>query len=210
MTSSSCQIIRRRNDESVEASLLEGMIPQDLVILESEWAPERSLIYEKLLQSSVPRSQWPQSLHWDWSNKAPQLKLLVSTGFGITCENRWQGVILTKTSPYQSRLEPDKGKPLVYIDHLESAPWNWPIPDIDQKGEFRGIGSLLVWRAVKQSEEEGFRGRIGLHALSQSVQFYEKSCGMTSLGPDASKQDLIYFELSGKNVKEYMNGRDRS
>lgn len=199
------QIQSRADHAFLDADLLGGMVPADLLVVESEWASERSLLMQNLLQAGVPRPNWPQSLHWDWRKKAPQLQLLEATGFGVVYERRWQGVMLTKTAPHVSRLAPDKGKPLVYIDFLEIAPWNWVIPEISQLGKYRTIGSTLFWRAVKQSEQEGFHGRVGLHALPQAEQFYEQGCGMTSLGRDASKQDLLYFELSSQPAQKLLS-----
>jgi hypothetical protein len=194
------QIQRRSDGSDVEANLLDGMVPHDLVVVGNEWAPERSVVMQELLNSAVPRHLWPQSLHWDWRRKSPELRLLEVTGFGVVCERQWQGVMLTKTASYTARLDPDKGKPLVYIDFLEIAPWNWVIPEIGRAGRFRAVGSTLFWRAVKQSKEEGFRGRVGLHALPQAERFYEVACGMTPLGRDVAKQDLLYMELSGRQA----------
>jgi hypothetical protein len=190
--------------------MLEGMRPLDLVVVEKEWGVERSVVMQELLRSSVPHIDWPQSLHWDWSKKAPELKLLESTGFGITFESKWQGVMLTKTASHVAFLSEDKGKPIVYIDYLEVAPWNWRIPELDREGMFRGIGSVLLWKAVKQSEEEGFHGRIGLHALSQAELFYKKAVGMEPLGPDPSKQGLLYFELSRQKAQSLLIRGDQS
>ncbi len=200
---------RRSDDTEVEATLLDGMVPQDFLVVGTEWFADRSLVMQELLRSAIPRPRWPQSLHWDWRSKAPELGLLEATGFGIACEGQWQGVMLTKTASYSARLDPDKGKPLVYIDFLEVAPWNWVIPEIGRAGRFRGLGSTLFWRAVKQSEEEGFRGRVGLHALHQAEPFYEDACGMTPLGRDATKQNLLYMELSGRQAEEILKGGER-
>jgi hypothetical protein len=41
--------------------------------------------------------------------------------------------------------------------------------------------------------EEGFRGRIGLHALPQAETFYARNCGMTDLGNDMRKEGLRIF-----------------
>jgi hypothetical protein len=204
MSDPAVHIIRRADGASVEARLLEGMQPEDLLVVEREWAPERSVVMQQLLQNRVPRRDWPQSLHWNWVKKAPQLRLLESNGFGIVYEQQWQGVMLTKTVSYVSRLDQDTGKPLVYIDYLEVAPWNWVIPQVGRDGSFRGIGSILFWRAVKQSQEEGFHGRVGLHALPQAEEFYEKACGMTPLGRDATKQNLLYFELSRQQAQGHL------
>lgn len=130
MSSEAIQIQRRSDGSAAEATLLDGMVPQDFILVGTEWFAERSLVMQKLLKSAVPRPKWPQSIHWDWRQKAPELKLLEVTGFGVTCDRQWQGVMLTKTASYTARLDPDKGKPLVYIDFLETAPWNWMIPEI--------------------------------------------------------------------------------
>ena len=93
------------------------------------------------------------------------LQLLETEGFGIVYDRKWQAVVLAKASPlHVARLGADKGKPLIYIDFIEIAPWNWVIPEIGQRGRFRALGSTLFRRAVKLSEEEGFHGRVGLHA----------------------------------------------
>ncbi len=196
MSSEAIQIQRRAGGAGAEAALLDGMIPSDFILVGNEWAAERSVVMQELLRSTLPRQQWPQSLHWDWRRKAPELSLLEASGFGIVCEQQWHGVMLTKTESCIARLDPDKGKPLVYVDFLEVAPWNWTIPEIGRAGRFRAVGSTLLWRAVKQSEEEGFRGRVGLHALPQSESFYERVFGMTPLRRDGAKQNLLYMELS--------------
>lgn len=207
MSDTIVSIIRRDGGAAVPATLLEAMKPQDLLVVEGEWASDRSIVMQELLRKGVARANWPQSLHWDWRKKAPQLTLLESSGFGIVCESRWQGVMLTKTASCVAQLGRDRGKPLVYIDYLEVAPWNWTIPEIGREGCYRGIGSVLFWRAVKQSKEEGFYGRVGLHALPQAEQFYEKGCGMTRVGRDAAKQNLLYFELPKEQAERHLQER---
>ena len=197
--------IQRRSDkELVSATVLEGMAATDLLVVENEWRAERSSIMQELLAAGVARPNWPESLHWDWSRKVSELQLLASTGFGIVCEKRWQGVMMTKSAGYFTRLDPDKGKPLLYLDYLEVAPWNWVIPQINRAGFYKTVGSTLFWRAVHQSEEEGFHGRLGLHALPQAEPFYEKVCRMTPIGRDASKQNLLYFELTRQQAAGFL------
>ena len=122
--SESVQIQRRSDGTDVEAILLDGMDAHNLIVVGNEWSTERSVIMQELLKLTVPRHLWPQSLHWDWRRKAPALQLLEASGFGIVSEQQWQGVMLTKTASYTASLPPDKGKLLVYVDFLESAPWN--------------------------------------------------------------------------------------
>lgn len=204
MSRSIVEIIPRSTPEPVEAELLEGMKPTDLILVEREWATERSLVMQELLRRHVPRGDWPQSIHWDWSRKAAELDLLEATGIGVVYQQRWQGVMLTKTASHVCQVGPDRGKPLVYIDYLEVAPWNWRLPEIDRDGEYRGVGSVLFWRAVKQSDEEGFRGRVGLHSLPQAERFYEKGCRMTPVARDPNKHNLLYFELSTEQAARHL------
>jgi hypothetical protein len=197
------QIIRCIDDSVIAAQLLDGIRPEDMLIVEGAWSSERSIVMQELLTKRVPRDNWPQSLHWCWREKARKLRLLETNGYGISCEQQWQGVMLTKTASAVSRLGSDRGKPLVYIDYIEVAPWNWAIPEIGRMRQFRGIGSVLFWRAVKQSQDEGFHGRVGLHSLPQAESFYQRF-GMTCIGPDASKQNLLYYELSRQEAQRHL------
>ncbi|MBX3415809.1 MAG: hypothetical protein KF708_24205, partial [Pirellulales bacterium] len=88
--------------------------------------------------------------------------------------------------------------------YLETAPWNWSIPELSQTGEYRGLGTLLFREAVKLSLEEEFQGRVGLHALPQAESFYREVCGMRDLGLDKSKEGLRYFELSPADARRFL------
>ncbi len=209
MSSEAIKIQRRTDTEFVDAKLLTGMSPSNLLLVEAEWHPLRSVILQELLAASVLQERWPQSLHWNWSRKAPELRLLAASGFGIVYDQKWQGVMLTKTEPCKARLGTDKGKPLVYVDFLETAPWNWTIPEIGRQSLYRLIGSTLLWRAVKQSDDEGFQGRIGLHALPQSEGFYTGDpFGMTPIGRDPDKQNLLYLELTKEQARQILDTGD--
>lgn len=209
MSSEDVEIQRRSDGQFVEAKLLTGMVPANLLVLEASWQPLRSEVMQELLAASVPQDEWPQSILWSWARKAPQLALLAASGFGIVCQQRWEGVMLTKTEPYRVRLAPERGKPLLYVDFLEIAPWNWTIPKIGRTGQHRLVGSTLLWRAVKQSEEEGFHGRVGLHALPQAEGFYAgEPFEMTPIGRDPNKEDLLYFELSREQAEKILQSGD--
>lgn len=112
--------------------------------------------------------------------------------------------MMTRMAWNMSRLPADQGKPLVYVDYLETAPWNWHLPHLGQEGEFTGLGGRLVHVAIHQSLAEGFHGRVGLHALPQAERFYERTCGMTRLGPDPDHQQLVYFEFSREQAAQFV------
>ena len=76
-----------------------------------------------------------------------------------------QGLMMADESGHTTRLAPDFGQPLVYVDYVEAAPWNVrranPIP------RFQNVGLHLVRAAVILSRRLGFAGRVGLHSLPQ-------------------------------------------
>ena len=204
MSAQSTQLISRADGAFVDATLLDGLAPNDLGLVERAWGPARLAMLQRLLADGVPRSERPESLHWDWTKKAPELSLLEANGYGIVCDEEWQGVILTKTALEVARLEEDAGKPLVYIDYLEAAPWNWRVAQLGQEGRYKGVGSILCRQAVMQSLDEGFHGRVGLHALPRAESFYERVCGMTALGLDVEKHNLLYFEFSRQQARSFL------
>jgi len=140
--------------------------------------------------------------HWRWERKvADSVRLLSCPTFAIECNNEPQGLMLLTTDGYFGRLETQKGKPLVYVTYLACAPWN--DKKIAEIRRFKGVGSILIRAAIETSIDIGFKGRIGLHSLPQSEDFYEK-CGFDYQGIDASMGDLKYFELSQKAASEFI------
>lgn len=205
MSSRVCELIRRTDNGFVAAELHSGLRPADLLLVERSWSQDRARLMAALLQAGIPRAQWPQSLHWDWSAKAPALKLLQATGYGVVCGGEWQGLMMTKSAEYFARLRADAGKPIVYVDFLEAAPWNWRIDEIKVTPRFKAVGSVLFREAVTQSLDEGFHGRVGLHALPQAESYYEEACGMVRLGADPQKQGLVYFEFGREEARQFLS-----
>lgn len=197
--------VQRRHDlEWVPAVMRVGLGEQDLEEIERSWRGGRQILRNALRAANVPRDKWPQSLHWNWEHKSSDLQLLETHACGIRIEGRWEAVVMTKVASYTARLAEQQGKPLVYVDYLEVAPWNWRIHELAQQGEYRGLGSVLFREAVQLSKDEQFHGRVGLHALAQAESFYRDVCGMTDLGPDGAKQNLRYFEFLPSQADSYL------
>jgi hypothetical protein len=187
------QLIRRQDRVLVDAVLHTELRPTVLVEAEKEWGPIRLEAVQKLLYAGRG-GEIPQHYHWDWGRKSLNLQLLAYRCFGIECDGKWQGLLMVKLAGMEARLDPDIGRPLVYIDYLESAPWNLrAMVDMPLYG---GVGSVLMQTAVQLSYDEGFHGRIGLHALPQAEDFYRDDCKMHGCGPDASYHDLPYYEMT--------------
>jgi hypothetical protein len=187
--------------QPVEALLVDGITEAHLEDVEAYWKPVLFDGLQRLRSQGRPREEWPQSRHWSWSDKVEHVRsLLAYRGFAIEYEGRAQCLMLVKTT--EACLLPDqKGKPLVYVDYLETAPWNQR--ELVEKPRLGGLGTVMLAAAITLSLEEGFSGRLGLHSLPQSEKFY-RACGMTGLGPDVFKQNLGYFEMKPDQAAAFL------
>jgi hypothetical protein len=188
----------------VDAEFYRGVGAPDFLEAESLWGPYRTAAMKRLLGANTPPANLPQHSHWSWANKIGLLNLLAYTAFGIKVAGEWQGLMLTLTVGHTAKLETGRSKPIVYVDYLESAPWN-VIPFCVQP-KYKAIGARMLQAAVQQSVDEGFGGRVGLHALRDAVAFYTRS-GMTDLGIDTSYHNLRYFEFTESSSLEFLAKR---
>lgn len=187
--------------QAIEAELRDAIEQAQIDDWLHQWQPAMQLKLKELLQKNVPSAQWPQTRHWNWATKAAKIQdLLGFRGFCVVAQSVTQGlarVDLTKAAraPSQDR------KPIVYIDYLEVAPWNRA--DFGAPPRLKGIGTALVAAAIALSDDEGFKGRIGLHSLPQAESFYVKS-GMMDLGKDRHYQYLRYFEMDAEQARDFL------
>jgi GNAT superfamily N-acetyltransferase len=205
MSTRTILILDNERDEPIEVALRDDLTPDQLLEAENEWRPARADLLRRYKKAGIDPSDWPQHWHWNWEDKAAHLSMLAYNTFGIFVEGKWQGLMMTATVGHQARLDPDKGKPLVYGEFVESAPWNLQeiLTKLGEKARFRGIGTRLVEAAVCLSLDEGYHGRLGLHSLPQAQRFYKEACGMTDLGPDPK---LNYFEMTRTQAGAFLKG----
>jgi len=189
--------------QGVGAELRDAIEEAQLADWQTQWQPALIKVLQELRGQGVPIAQWPQSWHWDWREKTSKVQgFLAFPGFSVVCHGVTQGLMLLDLR--RAAREPSQaGKPLVYIDYLEVAPWNRP--DLGQRPRLKGVGTALLTAAVALSEQEGYRGRIGLHSLPQSETFYRERCRMADLGPDDAYQNLRYFEMTAENARSFLD-----
>lgn len=188
-------------DEIVDAEIVDQLSKEELMATHLDWAPVRLDALKRLYKE---KRSWPEHWHWDWTRKAELLNLLAYRCLGIECEGHMQGLMMVSTIAGKSRLGGQLGKAILYVEFVESAPWN--LKDLVEDPKFSGVGVALLEAAIEFSEQEGFGGRIGLHSLPQSEQFYRKY--MTDLGPDdGHSEGLRYFEMSVEQVRYFLEGR---
>ena len=132
----------------------------------------------------------------------PKLALLAFTGVGIEVAGECQGLILLALAGYDARLPGESGRPLVYVDYVEAAPWNLEL--LDPSPRYAGVGKRLITAAVQVSADGGFHGLVGLHSLEQAEGFYEQRCRLTRVGPDPYYGGLEYFETTRQRAEEIL------
>jgi hypothetical protein len=193
----------RKSGKLVEANLIDGLTREDVEKAEADWKPFLDEQVKRMEKTGVPKHQWPQHRHWSWREKYDATEeYLAYRMFGLECQSQMQGLMLALTAGKNSQIASHKGKPLVYVHFLAAAPWN--LASIVAEPRFSLVGSILVAAAIHLSMEEEFQGRIGLHSLPQSDDWYRKTCGMTDLGPDQTVQNLRYFEMTPEQASEFL------
>ena len=198
--------LKKQGDSAVPADLWDEISAEHVELWATDWRPEIDQRRKQLEQDKTPREKWPQDLHWDWSRKADDTrKILAYRRFALTSEGRLQGLMLVDLIKHSGHLAEQQGKHLVYVEFVSTAPWNRP--DFCTKPQYGGVGSTLIRVAVELSQNEGFKGRIGLHALPQAEEFYRKICGMTDLGSDVSYYGLSYFEMTEHQAGKFLAER---
>lgn len=187
---------------AVAAELRQEIGAAQLTDWVTKWQPAVHEIMRELIAKGVPQDRWPQSSHWRWDQKVARVSgLLAHKGFSVTATGVCQGLMQVKLTQ-SARLPEQHGKPLVYVEYLETAPWNRS--DCVPVRRFKGVGTALLTAAVALSEQETFKGRIGLHSLPQADEFYQ-DLGMCDLGPDPHyPNQLRYFEFTAEQAAAFL------
>jgi hypothetical protein len=197
---SSARIVRLV-DSSDRRRLVEAYVYRDypsieLEFIESTWATARAQATEQGLSRGLASLE---HAHWDWRNKVHSVEAVHHRLVAIEYRNQVQGIMAVLQAPKRSRLSDE---PLLYVDYLESAPWN--LRSGANPPRYMGIGTALIAEAVHLSSDAGLEGRIGLHSLPQSEAFYKSRCRMKELGQDIQYFDLTYFEFTSEQAIQWL------
>lgn len=203
MNESPVLLIERATNEVVLATLVEDVPLEQLKEVDRIWRPALEEIVQRLKEEGVPSEKLPKHGHWKWNEKGKYAREFPLTYrfFGIRVDGRMEALMMTAVDPVKvARIESQRNKPLVYVDYIESAPWN--LPNLVSAPRFKGAGTVLLSAAIQQSRDEEFKGRIGLHALPD-VEGWYAHCGMTNLGVDEDYYGLKYFEMTPEQANEF-------
>ena len=192
--------LRRPLDQKVvQAKLIAGVTVDEVDEAMGLWSP----YLKDKVESGAAR---PQHAHWDWSRKARAVEKVFEYQIcGVSADDSIQALMLREDTRAFAKHPDQIGSPIVYVVFLSTAPWNdaaiVPTP------VYRGCGSQLLRESIEYSIELGYKGRVGLHALPQSEEFYARRCGMIDLGidPEPAHQGLRYFEFTKEGAKNFLS-----
>lgn len=165
----------------------------------SQWKSKR-------LQHAI-RGKDIEHWHWDWEQKASRFAdLLAYEFFSLECYGEIQGLMLTESVNHRTELVPDRGKPILYVEYIESAPHNVTL--LSDIPRYQGVGTRLMEMAARYSIKQGFDGRVGLLALPQAEQFYLKK-GLTRVRKEA-EVGLVYYEWTAEASGKFLGKGSRN
>lgn len=194
----------RNTGQLVDASLYDGISPENLREYDEIWIPRMREAFQRaraLLNQGKAVPHPAEDSHWDWSEKVLKTHgSLAHKHYAIECEGKTQGMMQLELGLHRSRIEP--GQHMAYIDYLSVAPWNRRI--IEPKPKFKLVGTVMFGQALGTSDNEGFFGRVGLHALPNAADWYRDVIKMRSFGSDTEYQNLEYFEISQDDAQQFL------
>lgn len=190
-----------RSNSRQSAELWDTIEPRHREHLEIQWA---QALTELLAQ--MPAEHREESAHWNWPDKLDRSDGIIGRqAYIIECGGMTQAVMLVDLNK-TSRFPATRGESIVYVDYLQTAPWNWK-RDCQPHPQFRGLGTMMLQVAIQLSLELDFDGRVGLHSLPQSEDFY-RARGMKDFWRDPDYDCLVYFETTAIQANSLLNRGD--
>lgn len=167
----------RVSDDQLVAAVLTTLTQKHLDDFETFW--------KSRLQTSAEEDSY-----WNWETKNRlYLERDNYEGYAIECDQITQGLMLLETQNHRSWFESNRR--VVYVQILETAPWNRR--SLQRVPTYKLVGSKLLSFAKQRSQELGYAGLVGLHALPRAKKFYQLM-EMIDCGEDEEKENLTYFE----------------
>lgn len=188
-----------RHTQQMEPADLIGRIQlEDVMSFEKRWLPPMQAKLEELKLAgkltAEEATHWNVADgHWQWPAKVrDRVGQLQWASYALRCGGDTQGLMFVNLLR-RCRLPVQLNQHMVYVDLVSTAPWNRP--RLTPKPLYGGVGVIMVTEAIIRSLDEGFDGRIGLHALPGAESLYRR-LNLDCLGPDSAYDGLLYFEMT--------------
>lgn len=120
MTQSSIKLRDWETGKLVDATLISGVTIRQAQLAQTFWSKAQDKYLKQL-----PKDKWPEHGGWNWEAKHKKYgRLSAFRFFGVECDSKMQGLLLLKMLTQSSRIKEQKGKQILYVVYLASAPWN--------------------------------------------------------------------------------------
>ena len=125
--SSPAWLFQRSSGTQISAEVWDAITERNVDDWENTWRPAREQKVAELKQRGADRSALPEHKHWNWKQKADAFSgSLANPSFAVVCQEMTQGLMIVDNLK-SAHLSSQQGKPLIYIDFLEAAPWKLPL-----------------------------------------------------------------------------------
>lgn len=196
------ELVERASGVFVPASIYHGLDQKNFEDFEQLWRPPLKAARAKVATWAEAATLNAQDSHWEWKDKAIQAeKTLGEETYALEAAGQTQGLMLISVS--FARIPTQLGRELVYVELVSTAPWNRPELVTDPR--YKGVGIALLGTAISKSVDLGFGGRIGLHSLQQSENWYRGIEELTDVEYDTVKK-MRYFEMTEANATAFFSG----
>ncbi len=194
------RIFSYRAQEWVKAEIVADLSAADLAAIEEAWRPLREAARSR---RAAGQTGLPESIDWDWKRKPEWEAPDAVITFGLRVGEEYQGLLMLQTRPGRSRQVGAADKACLYIEWIETAPWNVKAYAEDDL-RYGLVGKQLLRCAVAGSLERGCAGRLALHSLPSAVGFYLRN-GFSVIGFDEDA-GYDYLELPEGNAARMFEG----
>jgi hypothetical protein len=192
----------RRSKEFEEAQLYRELDQKNFDDFEQLWRPMLESRRAEFESWGAAAEGDAQDSHWQWAEKAVDASTsMADETYAVECAGETQGLMLVTSAAF-ARLEVQRGREIVYIELLATAPWNRPRV-VKKEARYKGVGRVLVAEAISLSYQLEFNGRLGLHSLPQSQSWYRDVAKFTDWGYDDDKR-MQYFEVTEAQAAAFL------
>jgi hypothetical protein len=192
----------RGSKEFEEAQLYRELDQKNFDDFEQLWRPMLEARRADFESWAAAAEGDAQDSHWHWAEKAVDASTsMADETYAIECAGETQGLMLVTSAAF-ARLDIQRGREIVYIELIATAPWNRPRL-VKKEARYKGVGRALIAEAMNLSYQLEFNGRLGLHSLPQSQSWYRDVAKFTDLGYDDEKR-MQYFEVTEAQAAAFL------
>lgn len=199
-------LFNRHTSAFEEARIVHGLDEHNLDDFQNHWRPMLNARRADFTDNLAAGAGHVQDWHWDWVVESYKAQRLMGyDAFAVECDGRTQALMVVDST--QFALHPSqRGKELVRIARVATAPWNRPLTVM--RPMYKGAGQALVATAISLSIEQEFGGRVGLHSLPQSEGWY-RNCGFIEVSDPNPENTLTYFEMTAEAAAKFLQEGER-